>query len=85
MSKDKPIKAITVDTSQDVLDEIDALAAVLDRSRSDIVAQALRQYLDANVWQVERIRDGIKAAREGQVRAAEDAFAEIAAKHGWDH
>ena len=39
---------------------------------------------DANTWQIERAREGIKAVQEGRVRAAEDAFADIAAKHGWN-
>jgi predicted transcriptional regulator len=84
MSKGRSTETVSVQTTKDVLDEIDALAAVQDRSRGDIVSDALRQYLDANSWQIERIREGIRAAQEGHVRPAEDAFADIAAKHGWN-
>jgi len=38
----------------------------------------------ANAWQLERIRQGIDAARDGRVRPAEDVFVDIAARHGWD-
>jgi predicted transcriptional regulator len=36
-------------------------------------------------WRVARIEQGIAAAREGRVRAAEEIFTAIAAKHGWSH
>ena len=74
---------ITVRAAQETIDEIDALAVAMDRSRNYIVNQALRQYLETNAWQVERIKEGIAAAGEGRVRPAEDVFADIAAKHGW--
>ena len=74
---------ITIRAAKDMVHEIDALAAAMDRSRNYIVNQALRQYLDANAWQVERIRAGIAAANDGRVRPAGDVFGEIATKHGW--
>ncbi|WP_439816795.1 CopG family ribbon-helix-helix protein [Zavarzinia sp. CC-PAN008] len=74
---------LTIETDKDLLDEIDALACQGERSRSEVVELALRQYLDAHDWQVERIREGIAAARAGNVRDAEDVFAEIRAKYGW--
>ena len=84
MPQDSPTEPITVRAAKDVVSEIDALAAAMDRSRNYVVNQALRQYLDANAWQVERIKEGLAAAREGRVRSAEDVFADIEAKHGWD-
>jgi predicted transcriptional regulator len=84
MNEDNPTEPITVRTARDVIHEIDALAAATDRSRNYIVNQALRQYLDAHAWQIERIKEGLTAARDGRVRPAQDVFADIAAKHGWD-
>jgi predicted transcriptional regulator len=84
MSQDRPIEPITIRTTREVISEIDALAAVMDRSRTYIVNQALQQYLEANAWQIERIKQGIAAAHDGRVRPADDVFADIAAKHGWD-
>jgi predicted transcriptional regulator len=63
--------------------ELDALAAAMDRSRDDVVHQAIEQYLAANAWQVERIKAGLAAAREGQTLPADEVFANISAKHGW--
>jgi predicted transcriptional regulator len=84
MSQDGPAEPITIRAAKDVVSGIDALAAAMDRSRNDVVDQALRQYLEANAWQVERIKEGIAAARDGRVRPAEEVLGDIAAKHGWD-
>lgn len=83
MPSERPTEPITVRAAKDVVDEIDALAAAMDRSRNYIVNQALEQYLQTNEWQIGRIKDGIAAARKGRVRAAEDVLAGIAAKHRW--
>ncbi|RXV59162.1 hypothetical protein C6W92_15730 [Roseovarius sp. A46] len=72
---------ITIRTAK--VSEIDALANAMDRSRNYIVNQAIEQYLEANTWQMERIKSGIAAAREGKVLPADEVFAGIAAKHGW--
>ncbi len=84
MTRDKSTEPITIRAAKEVVAEIDALAAAMDRSRNYVVNQALRQYLEANAWQIERIREGMDAARDGRVRPAKDVFADIAAKHGWD-
>jgi len=83
MAQPQPTEPITVRAPKETVVEIDALAAATDRSRNYIVNQALQQYLEANAWQIARIKDGAAAARDGRVRAAEDVFADIAAKHGW--
>lgn len=67
----------------DKVAEIDALADAMNQSRSDIVNQAIEQYLETNAWQMERIKDGATAARNGKVRPAGEVFDAIAAKHGW--
>ena len=72
---------ITIRTSK--VAEIDALAAAMDRSRNYVVNQAIEQYLAANAWQVERISEGMTAAREGRITPAEDVVDGIAAKRGW--
>jgi predicted transcriptional regulator len=83
MPSDTPSEPITVRIRKQTVSEIDALAASMDRSRNYIVNEAIRQYLDANRWQIERIKEGVAAARAGQVKPAEQVYAEIAAKFGW--
>lgn len=72
---------ITIRTAK--VAEIDALANAMDRSRNYIVNQAIEQYLETNAWQMERIKAGIMAARDGKVAPADDVFAAIATKRGW--
>ena len=83
MPADSPTEPITVRTSSETVSQIDALAAAMERSRNYVVNQALGQYLEANAWQIERIKEGQTAAREGQVRPADEVFDEMAAKRGW--
>jgi predicted transcriptional regulator len=81
MTQRATTEPITIRTAR--VAEIDALAEAMDRSRNYIVNQAIEQYLQANAWQTEKIREGIAASREGKVLPAGDVFAEIAARHGW--
>ena len=83
MDREQETAPITIRTAKATISEIDALATAMDRSRNYIVNQALQQYLDSNAWQIERIKAGLAAAREGRVRPADAVFADIAAKHGW--
>jgi predicted transcriptional regulator len=83
MNHGGPTEPITVRATKEIVGEIDALAAAMDRSRNYVVNQALQQYIDANAWQIERIKAGMAAARKGQTRTAEDVFAGIAGRHGW--
>lgn len=83
MTQVQPTEPITVRASKATISDIDALAVAMDRSRNYIVNQALEQYLEANAYQIERIKEGIAAARAGRVESAEAVFAGIAAKHGW--
>jgi predicted transcriptional regulator len=79
----EPTEPITIRAAKDIVRDIDSLAVTMDRSRNYIVNQALKQYLESNAWQLSRIKEGLAAAREGQVLPAEEVFAKIAEKHGW--
>ncbi|MGY6533648.1 CopG family ribbon-helix-helix protein [Glycocaulis sp.] len=81
MSRRAASEPITIRTNK--VEEIDALASAMDRSRNYIVNQAIEQYLEANAWQMERIHSGIAAARDGKTIPADEVFAGIAEKHGW--
>lgn len=83
MAQESGTAPITVRTDKRTVNAIDALADSMDRSRNYIVNQAIEQYLHANAWQVERIKEGLADARAGRVIPADDVLAEIAAKHDW--
>lgn len=83
MAQESGTAPITIRTDKRTVNAIDALADAMDRSRNYIVNQAIEQYLHANAWQVERIKEGLADARAGRVIPADDVLAEIAAKHDW--
>ena len=46
--------------------QLDKLASEMDRSRNYLVNQAIDQLLEIHAWQIERTKEGIKAADEGR-------------------
>lgn len=83
MNQEQATAPITIRAAKETVTGIDAMAAAMDRSRNYVVNQALQQYLETNAWQIERIKAGMAAAREGRARPADDVFGDIAVKHGW--
>ena len=83
MRPDETTEPMTIHTGKDVVHGIEALALATDQSRDAVVDQALRQYFDANTWQIARIEEGLAAAHEGRVRPAADAINDVAKKHGF--
>jgi predicted transcriptional regulator len=79
----RPDETTSIRAAKEVVNGIDVLAAATERSRNDLVDEALRQYLDAQAWQLARIEEGRAAARTGRVRSAGEVLTEIAAKHGF--
>ena len=83
MADGGPTEPMTVRASKQTVEQLDALAETMDRSRNYLVNQAIEQYLETNAWQVAKIKEGLEDARAGRLIPAEEAFASIAAKHGW--
>ncbi len=59
-------EAFTIRADSKKVKKLDQLANKLDRSRNYLVNQAIEQYLDLNAWQIQQIKNGIKAADEGR-------------------
>ena len=59
-------EAFTIRSDSNKVKKLDQLANKLDRSRNYLVNQAIEQYLDINAWQIQQIKQGIKAADEGR-------------------
>lgn len=72
---------VNICATNEVLKQINSIAHAINRSRNYVVNRALRQCLEANAWQAQRISEGIADARAGRVHPADDVHAKIAAKH----
>ena len=46
---------------------LEKLAKATDRSRAALAADAVRQYLDLNEWQIAAIRAGVREANRGRL------------------
>jgi len=59
-------EAFTVRSDSKKVKQLDKLASEMDRSRNYLVNQAIDQFLDIHACQIERTKEGIKAADEGR-------------------
>jgi predicted transcriptional regulator len=59
-------ESLHIRVPHEMREQIDRIAATLDRSRNYIVTEALEQYLEVQRWQVERIRERLALAESGQ-------------------
>jgi predicted transcriptional regulator len=73
-------RSVTVALDDEALQALDRLARRTERSRDDIIGQALRDYLELQAWQAEKINEGIAAADRGEF-ASEEEIARIAEKY----
>lgn len=55
-------------------DQVAAIAIALDRPKSWVIEQALRDFLAIQQWQLAAIEEGIRAADAGRVVAHDDVL-----------
>ena len=72
--------SVTVDFDEPVLEALDRAAKQRGRTRADIIAEAVRDYLETRRWQIEKIEAGIAAADRGDF-ASEDEIERIVSKY----
>jgi len=70
-------EAFTVRTEPDIIHQLDHMADSLDRSRNYLVNQAIKEYLQAHAWQVEKITQGIVAADRGELIDHDEMMREL--------
>ncbi len=68
---------MSIRLDQEVKERLENLAAATNRSRSSLAAQAIREYVENNEWQIEEIQAALVEVDAGDfVTAAEvDKFA----------
>jgi len=72
MSKTAPV---SVRLQPELNDQVAAIAAALDRPKSWVIEQAVRDYVELQAWHLAAIDEGIQAADAGRVVAHEDVAA----------
>jgi predicted transcriptional regulator len=72
MSKSAPV---SVRLEAALNDRVTAIAATLDRPKSWVIEQAVRDFVAVQEWQLAAIEEGIRAADAGRVVAHEDVVA----------
>lgn len=78
MNKGQPV---SVRLQPALNEQVGALAAALDRPKSWIIEQAVKEYVELQAWQLAAIDEGIKAADAGRVVSHEDVAAWV---RSWD-
>jgi len=68
---------ITVRTDPEIATQIAALAEAMDRSRNWVVEEALRQYIDAQAWQIEGIKQAQASLARGEGVPFDDVMADM--------
>lgn len=61
-----PKSTVTIRLGTKERDELDSIAETLDRDRSYVISEAVRQYLDVRRWQIAHIQEGIRQADAGE-------------------
>jgi predicted transcriptional regulator len=69
--------SITIRTDPELGARVAALATAMDRSRNWIIEEAIRQYVEAQAWQVEGIKDAMASLDRGEGIDHEDVMAEM--------
>lgn len=74
-----PGATITIRTDPELAENIAALASAMDRSRNWVIEQALKQYVQAQMWQIEGIKAAIASLDKGEGIPHEQVLAEAEA------
>ena len=59
-------EVFSIRTESGIVRQLDTLAKLQDRSRNDIVNEAIENFLELHAWREKRILVGIKAADQGR-------------------
>ncbi len=66
---------ITVRLEDEVKDRLDRLAESTQRSKSFLAAEAIREFVENNEWQIAEIRSALKEANAGEFASDRDVDA----------
>jgi len=64
-------KTVSVRLEDDVLTQLDLMAKAADRSRAWLMAQAVKQYVEHEAWQIEAINKSLEKFESGKSKFAD--------------
>ena len=70
---------ITIRTDSELAVKVAALASAMGRSRNWVIEDALRQYVEAQAWQIEGIKDAMASLDKGEGIPHEQVMSEMEA------
>ena len=77
------MKPTTVRIDENMLGRLDSIAKKQDRTRSYLINQALKQYIEYEEWFVQEVKDGLKEVEQGEI-ATDNEVKAIFQKWGVD-
>ena len=83
--KENAVETIAVSSRIDkaVSDQLDFLSKATSRSRSFLIGEAIKAYVQDQAWQIQAIKEGVRQADQGKF-ASEKKVRETFAKYGVD-
>jgi predicted transcriptional regulator len=69
---------VTARIDEETHGKLDNLAKAVDRSRSWLVADAVRRYVEEESWQVAAVEEGVRQADAGNFATADEVKAAFA-------
>ena len=70
---------VTFRADEEMVAALDALAERLSRSRTHVLKESVRLYLELHAWQVQHVSAGLQQADAGEFASDADVEAELAA------
>jgi predicted transcriptional regulator len=67
--------SVNVRLQPDLNEKLSAVASRLDRPKSWVIEQALKEFVDLQMWQIAAIEEGLRDADAGRVVKHEDVVA----------
>ena len=58
---------ITIRVDSKTKEKLEEMARAMDRTKSYIAAEAIRDYIQLNEWQIQAIQEGINQADKGEM------------------
>lgn len=74
-------KPMTVRIPADLVGQLDKLIKATGRNKSALTVAALRNYVEAETWQIQEIQEGLAEADRGEFASPEEV-ASVFAKYG---